>query len=32
MSDTNFLDMLFENGTYNDERVYNIINEINNII
>ena len=31
-SDTNFLDMLFENGTYNDARVYNIINEINNII
>ena len=29
MSDTNFLDMLFENGTYNDERVYNMINEIN---
>ncbi len=32
MSDTNFLDMLFENETYNDERVYNMINEINNII
>ena len=31
-SDTNFLDMLFENGTYNDARVYNMINEINNII
>ena len=32
MSDTNFLDILFENRTYNDERVYNMINEINNII
>ena len=32
MSDPNFLDMLFENGTYNDERVCKIINEINNII
>lgn len=32
MCDTNFLDMLFENGTYNDERVYNMIKEINNII
>ena len=32
MSDTNFLDMLFEDKTYNDERVYNMIKEINNII
>lgn len=31
-SDTNFLDMLFEDKTYNDERVYNMIKEINNII
>ena len=32
MSNTNFLDTLFENGTYNDKKVYNMINEINNII
>lgn len=32
MSDTNFLDILCEKETYNDEKIYNIINEINNII
>lgn len=32
MSNTDFLDTLFENGTYNDKKVYNMINEINNII
>ena len=31
-SDTNFLDMFFEDKTYNDKKVYNMINEINNII
>ena len=31
-SDTNFLDMLFADKIYNDEKVYDMIKEINNII